>query len=51
MMKAAEPLVRSWKAHLALGFGLDRKRPVLARRAGDGPLEVQKALYPEGDEV
>lgn len=51
MMKAAEPLVRSWKAHLALGFERDGKRTVLARRAAEGPLVVQKALYPEGDEV
>jgi len=47
-MQLAEPLAASWKASLSLGFrNIDRKT-VLAERRSDGPLVVQKALYPEG---
>jgi len=49
-MQLAEPLAASWKASLSLGFrNIDRKT-VLAERRSDGPLVVQKALYPEGPE-
>ena len=41
----------SWHASLALAVERRAGRSVLARRAHDGPLVVQKALYPEGDEV
>jgi urease accessory protein len=49
-MQLAEPLAASWKASLSLGFrNIDRKT-VLAEKRSDGPLVVQKALYPEGPE-
>src|SRR5436190_12836373 len=50
-MQVAEPLVRSWKARLELGFTAEGDRTVLSRKQHDGPLVIQKALYPEGDAV
>src|SRR5260221_1552940 len=50
-MRVAEPLVRSWKASLSLGFAYENQRTTLASRRHDGPLVVQKPLYPEGGEV
>ncbi|MBM3342057.1 MAG: urease accessory protein [Betaproteobacteria bacterium] len=48
------PLTRAWHAQLALHY--ERRadlqgRTVLAARRHDGPLVVQKALYPEGGAV
>ena len=50
-MHLAEPLVRSWKARLAVEFSLANKKSTLSRKIHDGPLVVQKPLYPEGGEV
>jgi urease accessory protein len=50
-MQLAEPLQASWQASLSLGFVSRQERTVLAGRRSDGPLVVQKALYPEGPEV
>lgn len=47
-MQLAEPLVDTWKARLALGFSKVGEKTVLAERSHDGPLVVQKPLYPEG---
>jgi urease accessory protein len=49
LSKASED--RSWPAHLALEFERRATRSVLATRRHDGPLLVQKPLYPEGDGV
>jgi urease accessory protein len=46
-MEAAETC---WRARLALEFALQGKKTVLARRDSDGPLVVQKPLYPDGPE-
>jgi urease accessory protein len=43
--------LRAWRAELGLGFERRGPRSVLASRRQDGPLAVQKPLYPEGEGV
>ena len=51
-MYVADPIhLRSWRAELSLRYEQRGLRTVLAERRHDGPLVVQKALYPEGDAV
>jgi urease accessory protein len=50
-MRVAEPVVEAWKANLALGFEKRGGKTVLSEKKFDGPLVVQKPLYPEGEEV
>ena len=50
-MQVAEPLIRSWKASLSLGFSFEHRKTTLSSKVHDGPLVVQKPLYPEGSEV
>ena len=48
-MQLAEPVAAPWKASLSLDFeAIDGK--TICRRVSDGPLVVQKPLYPEGPE-
>jgi urease accessory protein len=50
-MLVAEPLVDTWKANLELEYAFQDGKTLLGRRFHDGPLVVQKPLYPEGGEV
>lgn len=47
-MQLAEPVAQTWKASLRLGFSVSQGKTTLAEKSSDGPLVVQKPLYPEG---
>jgi len=50
-MQLADPLQASWHASLSLDFDFKEGKTRLAGRRHEGPLVVQKPLYPEGPEV
>jgi urease accessory protein len=50
-MRVAEPIFAPWKAALFLRFQREQGKTVLIEKRFEGPLVVQKPLYPEGDEV
>lgn len=50
-MRLADPVAAPWKARLDLRFASAEGKTLLAGRRAEGPLAVQKALYPEGDAV
>ena len=50
-MQLADPLAQAWKAELRLRFAAEAGRTVLRERRSEGPLVVQKPLYPEGESI
>lgn len=50
-MRLTEPVASPWRASLALGFARRGDATILNRRDHQGPLRMQKALYPEGPAV
>lgn len=50
-MQLAEPVRASWRAALSLSFASREGRTVMAQNLSQGPLVVQKPLYPEGPDV
>lgn len=50
-MEALQRTVAGWKAELALEYRREGEKTILANRRHDGPLVVQKPLYPEGEAV
>jgi len=50
-MQLAAPLAQAWKAELRLGFTAEGAKTVLRKRHSEGPLVVQKPLYPDGEGI
>jgi urease accessory protein len=50
-MQVAESVTSAWKARLSLEFRTANEKTILGRKCHDGPLVVQKPLYPEGEAV
>lgn len=50
-LSSEQPSHPAWHAHLSLAFSRDGAATRLTGRRHSGPLRVQKALYPEGQEV
>jgi urease accessory protein len=51
LLTHAEELRLGWQANLELSFAHRQAGTVLARNQHRGPLQVQKALYPEGPDI
>lgn len=51
MSHAIQSAKRSWHARLALAFERRETGTILSSRCHEGPLVIQKPLYPEGDEI